>query len=332
MTRSRTDPTGAVVGGRTLEVACDESGSDGENLTTGNTDVFAHGSVLLPMGAASAYVQEVRDRIRSPAEEYKANILLREKHRAVLQWYLGPSGPIHGHAHVHLTEKPFFVVDRVVALLTDEGPGIAVALHRQGRAVFGSERWREFLEVSNDLLRTRKNEDAESPVEPFFRTVDALRRARSGEPVGAILDLLARGRARADAHRARILAGPELFPVLNPLMPAIVHTSAYWRRAGLPVTLVHDRQNMLTEERIARIEDRARLAGLRLVPAGEDPRILLADFLAGTARKIASDELNGRGDPELTTLLRPYVSGSSVWGDERSWAALGPDTDRTWRL
>jgi hypothetical protein len=56
-----------------------------------------------------------------------------------------------------------------------------------------------------------------------------------------------------------------------------------------------------------------------------DPRVQLADFLAGIARKIASDELNGRGDPALTALLRPYVDPASVWGDERSWALLGRD-------
>ncbi|UUU26755.1 hypothetical protein [Streptomyces sp. DSM 40750] len=324
MTWSRTDPAGAVTDGPVLEVCCDESGSDGENLTTGNTDVFAHGSVRLPVEVAAAHLREVHDRIRSPTVEYKANILLREKHRAVLEWLLGAAGPMHGHAHVHLTEKPFLVVDRVVALLTDQGPNTALTLHREGRKSFGSERWRAFLESANNLLRTRKNsEDTESPVEPFFRTVDALRRVPSPQPVGEILALLARARPRADSYRARILDSPELLPVLNPLMPAIVHTAAYWRRAGRPVTLVHDRQNMLTEERIAWIEERAQLAGFRLAVAREDPRILLADFLAGTARKIASDELNGQGDPHLTALLRPYVGASSVWGDERSWAALG---------
>nr|WP_200301583.1 hypothetical protein [Streptomyces adelaidensis] len=312
-----------------MEVACDESGADGENLTTGNTDVSAHGSVRMPVEVASAHLQEIRNRIRSPAEEYKANILLREKHRAVLAWLLGADGPIHGHAHVHLTEKPFFVVDRVVALLTDRGPDTARTLHREGPRSFGSERWREFLESANNLLRTRRSPEAvESPVDPFFHAVDALLLMPSPEPVGEILELLARARSRADSYRARIAESPELFPVLNPLMPAIVHTAAHWRREGLPVALVHDRQNLLTDERIAWIEERAQLAGLRLVVAREDPRVLLADFLAGTARKIASDELNGQGDAELTELLRPYVGVSSVWGDESSWAALGPKARR----
>jgi hypothetical protein len=50
----------------------------------------------------------------------------------------------------------------------------------------------------------------------------------------------------------------------------------------------------------------------------------VADFLAGVARKIASDQLRGNDDPELTALLRPYVDPLSVWGDAASWARLAP--------
>lgn len=324
-------------GGRTVavdgipEVACDESGSDGENLTGGNTDVFAHGSVLLPMDSAAGFVQEIRDRIRSPAEEYKANHLLREKHRAVLEWLLAPSGPIHGHAHVHLTEKAFFVVDRAVDLLLGDSSA-AVVLFRQGPRTFGEAGWREFLEAANQLLRVRNDGEPQLPVETFFRTVHGLLRAHSGTELAGTLERLAAARSRADAYRAGILNGPTLIPLLNPLLPAIVHTAAYWSAGGRPVRLVHDRQNMLTPDRIAWIEESARqagfgLGGLRLVQAGLDPRVQLADFLAGIARKIASDELNGHGDPVLTALVRPYVDAASIWGDERSWERLGPVDD-----
>ncbi|MES5820402.1 hypothetical protein [Streptomyces sp. RG80] len=306
-----------------LEVVCDESGSDGENLTGGNTDVFAHGSVSMPMEVAAAYVQEVRDRIRSPATEYKANHLLREKHRDVLEWLLSPSGPIDGHAHVHLTEKAYFVVDRAVDLLLGEGTE-ALTLYRQGRRTFGEERWRDFLDAANRLLRVRVEAAADGPVDGFFRTVDELRRAHPGME---LLARLAAARPRADAYRARLLEGPPLIPVLNPLLPAIVHTVAHWSAGGRVVRVVHDRQNMLTDARIAWIAEQSvragvGFAGLELVQARWDPRILLADFLAGIARKLASDELNGRADPELVALLRPFVGPTSVWGDERSRVSL----------
>lgn len=69
-----------------------------------------------------------------------------------------------------------------------------------------------------------------------------------------------------------------------------------------------------------------RLAGLRLVEARLDARVQVADVVAGAARKIASDELNGRGDPKLTALLGPYVDAYSIWGDARSRALLAHHT------
>ncbi|MFI7498286.1 hypothetical protein ACIBVL_07150 [Streptomyces sp. NPDC049687] len=315
--------------GTSLEVACDESGSDGENLTGGNTDVFAHGSVRLPEEFAAAQVREIRDRIRSPAEEYKANHLLREKHRAVLEWLLSESGPLYGHAHVHLVEKAFFVVDRTADLLLDE-PEMAGQLFREGRRTFPAATWRQFLEAANRLLRVRAGEGAEEPVEAFFRTVGTLCEEYSGTRAADILALLSAERSRAIAYRDGIRDGTAaLVPVLNPLLPSILRTAAHWSRGGRAVRLAHDRQNMLTPERIAWIEEAAgregiALAGLRLVVARDDARVQLADFLAGIARRIASDELNGRGDPVLAALLRPYTGGSAVWGDERSWARLQP--------
>lgn len=307
--------------GRPLEVACDESGSDGENLTSGNTDVFAHASVHLPLASAAAHLQEIRDRIRSPAEEYKATHLLREKHRSVLEWLLGASGPLYGQAHVLLVEKSFFVVDRVMDLLLGD-PAPALVLFRAGRERFGDERWRGFLEAANDLLRARSAGDPDAPVQSFFQAVDAMQRAHPHGDVGEILALLGRARERARSHRARIGEGPAVVPLLNPLVPAIVRTAAYWSAGGRPVSLVHDEQNVLTAQRIAWIKETAPLAGLRLVDSRRDPRVQLADFLAGIARKIASDELNRRGDPTLTALLRPYADQDSVWGDERSGALL----------
>ncbi|MET8570803.1 hypothetical protein [Streptomyces sp. NPDC004783] len=328
MTGKRDDGVPRAPEGAFLEVACDESGSDGENLTGGNTDVFAHASVCLPVARAAGAVREIRDRIRSPASEYKANHLLRVKHRAVLEWLLAPSGPLHGHAHVHLTEKAYFVVDRTAALLLGD-PAEALPLFREGRRGFGADGWREFLTTANRLLWVRGDGDGsgERAVEAFFRTVDALLRAGPPSGAAAVLGRLAAARGRAAAFRAGLTAGPVTIPVLDPLLPAVVATAAYWSAAGRPVRLVHDRQNTLTPERIAWIEERARaggvrLDGLRLVHARLDARIQLADFLAGIARSIASDVLDGGGDAVLTGLLRPYLDPASVWGDEGSWLRL----------
>ncbi|GAA3795548.1 hypothetical protein GCM10022226_13620 [Sphaerisporangium flaviroseum] len=341
LSRAESSPAGPI-----LEIACDESGSEGEKLIGGNTDVFAHAGIRLSAEVAAECIQEIRGRIRSPATEYKANHLLREKHRPVLKWLLGPSSPIHGNAHVYLADKAFFAVGRVIDLLVGEisytaGAGsyqdqrskdMAVTLYREGQRAFGRDRWNAFLESFNDLMRAR------IPVDSFFHMVDALRLTGTPGEVDEILRLLGRARPHADSFLARLLENPKTIPVLDPLIPAIVQAVVHWSEGGTPVSIVHDEHYALTQERVARLKEmvetphptvlryspRGRLTSLRLVDSRSDPRVQVADFLAGVARKIASDELNARGDAELVALLRPYVDASSIWGDDRSWSLLGP--------
>jgi hypothetical protein len=331
----RTDP----LDGRPLEVACDESGYEGEKLIGTTTDVFAHASVRLDTLPAANCMRELRRRIRSPAIEYKANHLLRDKHRSVLTWLLGPVGPLLGNANVYLIDKAFFVVGKVVDLLVDEvadTAGMGVTLYREGGRAFGPELWETFLVSSNNLMRAKDRLDVTTSVDSFFRLVGVLRLAGTPGPVHDILDVMWRARPRADSFRARLLADPAMMSALDPLVPAIVHAVAHWGEGSRPVAIVHDRQTTLSQRRIAQLKDlvrapdtafvglpSGRLTSLSLVDSGTDSRVQIADILAGTARKIASDELNDRGDAQLTALLRPYVDSFSIWGDDRSRSVLG---------
>ena len=295
-----------------VEIACDESGSEGEKLVGGETDVFAHASVRLSVEAAEACVQEIRDRIRSPAVEYKANHLLRAKNRPVLVWLLGPSGPIHGHARVHLTDKTFFLLGKLTDLLLGS-PDVAGTLYRDGPGTFGRARWDAFLEAGNNLLRV-KNRRAVRPVEEFVSVVDEL--SATGLSTGALNEVLERfreARPRAEAFRAQVREDPRMIPPLDSWLPAIVRAVASWE--GDSVAIVHDEQLTLSEERVSQLKAVIgdRLAGIRLVDSRSDARVQVADFLAGVARKIASDELNHRGDAELIAALRPYVDPLSIW-------------------
>ncbi|MGJ6966672.1 hypothetical protein ACSDR0_32645 [Streptosporangium sp. G11] len=337
-----------------LEIACDESGSEGEKLIGGNTDVFTHASVRLDIESAADCIQEIRNIAPSPALEYKANLLLREKNRPALVWLLGPSGPIRGNAHVYLTDKTFLVVGKLAGLLAEEAgeeaahapdagrhrdrqvSAVAVTLYREGRRTFGRERWEAFLESFNTLMRAGNGRGPATSPDTFFGMVDALRLDDPGGEVGEIMELLRRARPRVESLLTRLLDDPQVIPALDPLIPAIVRAVNYWGEGTRPVSIVHDRQTALTEERVARLREmfgeprpdappcspRNRLADLRFVVARSDARVQVADLLAGTARKIASEELNGRGDAELTALLRPYVDSFSIWGDDRSWSLL----------
>jgi hypothetical protein len=300
-----------------IEIACDESGSEGESLIGATTDVFAHAGVRLDTAAAAACVRGMRERGPTPALEYKANHVLRERNRPALVWLLGPAGPLHGNAHVYLVDKAFFVVGKVVDLLVagvthtpDMGlypdervRDMAATLHGEGPAVFGAELWAAFLVSANNLMRPRNRRGVRTSVDSFFRTVDEM--GRDSE----ILGLLAAGRTRAEAFRARLRDEPAMIPALDPLNPALIRAVARWGPG--PVAIVHDETVSLSDERIRRLFPTGRPA-LTFADSRTDPRVQVADVLAGAARAIASDEINGRSDAELVALLRPFVDPSSV--------------------
>jgi hypothetical protein len=295
-----------------LEIVCDESGYEGEKLIDTTTDVFAHAGVRLDPAAARDSLAELRRRVRSPATQYKANHLQREKHRAVLVWFLGPGGPLAGRSHVYVIDKVYFLLGKLAdVLLADPGgPGLAAdgPARALSAALYAGRPGHDYLVAANDLLRGKDRQDVQGPVDAFFRLAGELP-----------------GRERAAAVRARLRDDPAL-SVLDPLIPAVAGAVRHWGADGTPVSILHDRQTMLPTERISRIGQLLppplRLAGLRLAAAEAEPRIQLADMLAGTVRKIVQDELHGAGDPELTALVRPYLDPGSIWGDRRSWASL----------
>ncbi|GAA2588315.1 hypothetical protein GCM10010435_78350 [Winogradskya consettensis] len=348
-----------------LEIACDESGYEGEKLIDTTTDVFAHAGVRLGTDVAAACLAELRRRIRSPATEYKATHLLREKHRAVLVWFLGPSSPLFRNAHVYLIDKVYFALGKLTDVMTSEPVAAGLAADGRSRAasdaLYRDGTSHDFLTAANTMMRARDRADVTGPVDSFFRVAGALggldgdatgsrAQQRNGRAPGltgggdgpgnipAMWQPFGRGgrtagragafsgREKAVAFRQRMRDDPTL-SLLDPLTPAVMRAVARWGAGGRPVTIVHDRQTMLPQERVARLQRELRAAGLtlervELAAAEFEARVQLADILAGTVRKIAQDELHGCGDGELTMLVRPYVDEQSIWGDDRSWASL----------
>lgn len=133
-------------------IVCDESGYEGEKLVGGVTDVFAHASIRLDEETAAACVAELRDRIRSPATMYKANHLLRAKHRATLLWFLGPDGPLPGNASVFVIDKTYFLITGLVDLLGARPATIPFLYDAYRR----TEQARHFLDAANDFIRAQE--------------------------------------------------------------------------------------------------------------------------------------------------------------------------------
>ncbi|WP_225099009.1 hypothetical protein [Streptomyces sp. CoH27] len=325
-----------------IEVACDESGSEGEKLVGGNTDVFCHASVRLTAAEAADCVRELRALIRSPAVEYKSGHLLREKNRHALEWFLGPAGPVGGRANAYLVDKRWLLLLALARRLLDTPPfaddadvaglgaqGVASALYRASRATVRPGLWTRFLTVLNDLMRFGAAGDAVSTSD-LVELAEELRRIEPLAAVDGLLGVFDRHRAGLDAFlRTRRRPDPLLPLALDPLSPAILRAIEHWSADGAPVSIVHDRHVTLTEARMARIAEfhtvsglGGRLSAIRLVTSGADPRVQVADYLAGVARKLASDELLGTADPALTGLVRQHVDPRSIWGDAESRARV----------
>ncbi|MFI5839296.1 hypothetical protein ACIA8K_06215 [Catenuloplanes sp. NPDC051500] len=342
-----------------VEIVCDESGYEGDRLVGSTTALFAHASVLISEAEAATILAELRARIRSPATQYKANHLLRPRHRAVLEWFLGPDAPLRGRASVFVVDKTHYVLARVVELLLGDGPlapgGAALRpetelLHRYVTRASASIVERRLPEVANDLLRRRGSADqfftvvteirgglaapqaarrprdtagsalptpngprAIAPLPP--EAVNAPREgvrsgplAANGPPPSGVDDLLgwlAGAGARAAEYRAALAADPEAAGAsVDPLTPAILAAVRRWD-AGHGVTVAHDRQIALSSTRVARLRtwSDGRLAAVRFLVAEDEPRIQLADILAGTVRALLSS-----GD----ATARPFVDPASL--------------------
>ena len=163
-----------------LEIACDESGYEGEKLIGSTTRLFAHASVAVP--DAAGVLAELRLRIRSPATQYKATHLMREKNRAVLRWFLGPDGPVHGRGHVFLLDKRAFLRE---ALATHVGVTVPD----------------EQLAAANDLLRVKDRPDVNFLTGAARDRAAAFREWLLADPIGrSVLDPLVPAIVAAVAH------------------------------------------------------------------------------------------------------------------------------------
>lgn len=315
----------------TVEVTCDESGSEGEKLVGGCTDVFCHASVRLTLDEAEECMSVLRAMIRSPAVEYKAFHLQRQKNRHALDWFLGARGPIQGRANAFLVDKTYLLLlafaDRLTRTHDPEVRrlgvvGVASALYRAS-----DEKWTPFLVALNDLMRWGPAGD-NTATGTLVELAEALVPSEPG-PARHVLGLLGTRHADLDALlRTSSQPDPTRPFALDQLVPAIMRAVDRWGEPGAPVSIVHHTQRTLTENRIARIAAvrGGRFQSMRLADPLDDLRVQIADLLAGVTRRAASEELAGAGDPALTALLRDYVDPRSVWCDEESWARVSPAT------
>ena len=319
-----------AVAGAVVEIACDESGFSGTNLLGSATPVITHASVDLRSGEAAELIAALRSGFRCSLEEVKSGQFLRGPGAgAALAGFLAALG---GRAHVHLTDKEFFLVTRIVDLLlvepsyaagtrlTQDLRPAALALYRAGRAA--GQDWDAFLAAFVELVRIKRRRQPDLRLlERFFRSRDALVRDGLGAPAERVLGEL--DRARVWAVLTRIADDDRSIPPpLEPMLPALAETVLFWSGGRRQVLVIHDEQSALTAGRLRRLQQAltggagqdgagrlpagvSPLAGLVTVDSRDDPRVQVADLLAGVARRWPAAVDDGPLEPFLSpTSLR----------------------------
>jgi hypothetical protein len=312
-------PPPDTVTGAVVEIACDESGFSGTNLHRSATPVITHASVDLTTAEAARLI----DGLRLSPHETKSGHFLRRPDAADAAGRFLTALP--GRARVHLVDKEFFLVTRVVDLLGGKPSYLAgtrlaevrrpaaVALHRAGRVT--GEDWDAFLFAFEDLVRTKRRRPADQRTGRFLQARDALARRLSGTGAADVLATVTRDRVRTLLTRLDA-DDRSIPPPLEPMLPALAETVLTWSSGHRRVLVVHDEQSALTAYRLTRLQRAlstgpaalpggvSPLAGLVMADSRDDPRIQVADLLAGVARRLP-DFI----DPAL---LQPLLSPTSL--------------------
>jgi hypothetical protein len=330
------------VAGAVVEIACDESGFSGTNLLHPATPVITHASVDLCVGEAFGLIAALRSGFRCAPNEFKSGQFLRSpKAGEALEWFLAA---LSGRAHVDLVDKEYFLVTRIVDLflaepsyaagtrLTQDHRPAALTLYRAGRSA-GCD-WGVFLAAFVELVRIKRRRRPDRRVlESFFQARDTLVRDGLGAQAEEVLDGLSRTRVWAVLAR---LADDDrsIPPPLEPMLPALAETVLFWSGGQRQVLVIHDEQSALTAGRLSRLQqvladgagwssagaDEAGasgasparvspLAGLVTVDSRDDPRVQVADLLAGVARRLPAAVDDGP--------LQPFISPTSLRDPQR---------------
>jgi len=315
----------------TVEIACDESGFVGGSLF-GGSRVFTHASVRLDRGEAREVTDEVRRQLQVGVHELKASRLNRPWGRPVADWLCAPDGPLAGRAVVHVTDTRLFGLARLAQVLTSDSPPEGWWSAREDPECWDRARRLhavlaelpatcegELLTAARDLLWLRRRRRHGATIEAWTDVVTA---AATRLPHAQERRLLAGWASPEAVGRARrYVADPPASPLSEPLLPALRWAVRHWSRHG-DVDVVHDEQSVLTPSRVRAIADELasscpgrRLVGFERVDSKDDPRVQVADLVAGVVRRSYEDAMSSPdGGPPAGELGHLVTSDSLVSG------------------
>lgn len=332
-----------------IEIACDESGSDGENLIAGTTRVFAHGSTDLDLEEASHVIAGLRSATAFAGSELKSSRLLKGRYLAQTLRQFEPGGALVGRVKVSITDKAYMAVCKVVDLVIEEDAyrrgvqlhdsgaarQIARDLFAEGPRAYGMATWDRLLREFVSFVRTTQRQGVKTSLGQLLATIDDLRLVSRRKRVETAMQLLWQGRAEllAYAETRGSSRGGDM-RTLDPLIPALMQTAGEWHRiTGKSILIVHDRQAVLTETTCATLiragnrphpdfPIRVPIIAISQVDSHDDPRVQVADIVAGLGTLAARTALSGVLKADVRRALRPALIDSSLWGDTASWQEL----------
>lgn len=280
-------------------VACDESGSDGEQLLNGGP-YFVYAAVAVNDREAGLIVERLRAVTGAKAPELKfKDFKGRPGRREALRRLWGEEGALHGRCWAFVLEKEYAAVAKVIDLLLEEqafaagidlhaghqAATLARTLRQHGRRALGTEGFEQLMAAFIAFASVRGRGDDQAR-ETFF---DHLEKAWASSTRRNVSDILMALRAtRLQATTLHDAENPDA--MLELIVSSVAQAARWWGGQLGPVSVLTDEQPALTDDALANIARVVR-DGLGPTPSSQQPRVDLRTLVRGDSAKHPSIQL-----------------------------------------
>ncbi len=243
---------------------------------------------------------------------------------------------------MHLTHKKYFVVSKLFDSTAEElAHELGDDIYETGAALAGANllfflapqsygtAWDRLLMTFQRFMRAKDAVHAHEELAHLIRSMVTLLSDKDAVVRDVLGTVFAGLRHLGSLSKLQLgEGGEERLRTMDPLIAAVGATVRSWGSiSGRPVEVVHDATKELTPVKIEWVKQflshpegvapsrqglACELTDVRLVDSKEDPRVQVADLLAGTGRIVGESMVSEHQHP-LSPSLIPMVSGASLW-------------------
>lgn len=345
-----------------VEIVCDESGWEGENVTGAAHRVLCHGSTDLKWAEAESLLAEIRQKFQIRGQEVKARRCLQTRERQkILIEQLSRFGLRQGRMHAYVVDKSYFVAAKFIDELVEEkaksedrdiysdgtAQRLAADLFTYARHGLQREEWNYLRDLFVQFARVKSRRAPRPRASELSKLLHQARENSTDPRLTNVLDQI------CDADEYLPLMKVDLeengFPSFDPLAPAVAETARHWVvEKRIRISLVHDRQSVFTLPRVATLQDvvgasifceicgrvpwnaqeqamAKDFVDFRMVDSRHDPRVQVADLVAGLGRVLAQEAIESKEAQHLEPICEsvyPMFGRNALWGDIESFRIL----------